>query len=97
MQTKIPTSIDGVQDPVLQDGAGKRTNVRRRASSVNRASLELLDSAVEARRDTEEPAREWELRRPDVQDLFAQRTRQLLRKLEGEIRQMRAELRGRAA
>jgi hypothetical protein len=55
----------------------------KRVSQLHRGVLPVMDAAVEARRDTEHVAVEYEVRREDVQDLFAWQTRRMLRQLEG--------------
>lgn len=62
---------------------------RKRLAEVHRGALALLDATVEARRSSEEPAREHEITRADVQDLFAWETRRLVRQLQSEIRILR--------
>ncbi len=85
------------QSPGPQVVGPKHTAVRRRKCHMSRGALEALDAAIEARGTTEEPAREWQIVRPDVQDEFAVRTRTMLRRLEGELRNLRAEMRGKWA
>jgi hypothetical protein len=75
----------------------EKQNRRKRLAEVHRGIHAVLDRAVEERGgNTEEPAREYELRRADVQDLFALRTRRKLREIESELRDLRAELRSAA-
>ena len=92
-----PIRIDARPADRPQPVAAKRTTSRRRISSINRGAQDLIDATVEARGTTEEPSREFEVTRPDVQDLFAIRTRRMLRKLEGELRSLRAQIDGRRA
>lgn len=90
--------IDGIkQSASPQPHTGKQNKVRRRKSGIGREALAALDAAVEARGGTEEPSREWQLVRPDVQDEFAARTRKLVRQLQSELRRMLADINGRAA
>lgn len=86
--------------PQAADGT-HRAPRRKRLSAVHRGALVALDSAVEARRDTEQVSADYEIRREDVQDAFAWTTRRLLRKLEGiqrdfdqRLREVDALLRG---
>jgi hypothetical protein len=72
-----------------------RATRRKRIAQIHAGAIEVLDAAVEARRDTEETAREFQIRRPDVQDLFAWKTRRMLRQVQGELRAVRGELVGR--
>jgi len=92
-----PIEIGMRQSSAPQPVAPKRTTARRRISAINRGALDLIDATVEARGTTEEPSREFEVTRPDVQDHFAIRTRKMLRKLEGELRSLRAQIDGKRA
>lgn len=94
---KIPNTEANNQGPVLLAVAPKQAKGRRRKSAISRGALDSLDRAVEALGTTEEPSRDWQLTRPDAQDEFAIRTRKLVRQIQSELRQMLAELRGRAA
>jgi len=91
------TPITARPSAIAQSLEPKRTTARRRISAINRGALDLIDATVEARGTTEEPSREFEVTRPDVQDHFAIRTRKMLRKLEGELRSLRAQIDGRKA
>lgn len=96
MKPESPAPPQATQRPTLQlverTEASPRSNSRRRASDLHRGSLDRLDAAIEARRDTEQVSKEFELRRPDAQDEYASRTRRLVRQLQGDVRELRREL-----
>lgn len=75
-----------------QAAESKRQSSRRRLSAIHRGAHAAIDSAVEARRDTEHVATENETRRADVQDLFSHNTRRLVRKLESRVRELEREI-----
>jgi hypothetical protein len=78
-----------------------QTQRRRRLASVHAGARQLMDAAMEARCDSENVSAESEVRRPDVQDLFAWMSRReirkmqsILRTLDERLRAIEAELRG---
>lgn len=61
---------------------------RRRISQIHNGDRDRIDQEIEALRDTEYVSEEHEVRRPDAQDLFAWKTRRLLRQAEGLLRSL---------
>jgi len=96
-------SVSAVKQPAVSEVSGNkgRNRGRRRLSAIHAGPRHSLDAAVEARCDTEHASEEFQVRRPDVQDLFAWCTRRqirqmqtTLRSLDERVRDMEAELRG---
>lgn len=86
--TNNSTPISGVQHQQPQAIDGKHATGRRRIAVIHRGALAEMDSAIEARRDSEAVAADYQIRRADAQDVFAWETRRMVRQLQGELRQI---------